>query len=512
MFVDTAITVRVAPSREVDLLFMIDGTVNVGRVSELSAELPEMFRELSSGEARGESHPPVDSIRVGVITQDMGTGPAGPCSVSGDDGYLQTRGNTADPSCMATYPAWLEFAGDSDALGNDGGCILSAIGTSGCGFEQPLESILKAITPSTSPLRFARETVGHGDGVNAGFLREDSLLVVVALTDEDDCSAADLGIFDPDDPRFIDNLNLRCSEHPEALHPVERYVQGLLASRDGRPGRLLYALFGGVPPDLTLDPSLPLEAQIEALLADERMQSRPHELDSTQLTPSCDRMGFSRAFPPERLVETALGLSRESAHVWVDTICDDMVGPVDRLVAKIFEALGPACLARGLRRGPDGRVPCELVELTASECGPGQVDDGTGDGLRRCILPQLAVVEGTLESGDGWYYDDFSAEAERCFDAPRQIAYTAAAEPEGGTAVALECQRADAPREVGVGTLCVDDPSICDEATDAVLEAFPGGLACDTVNTRTCQARCNRESDCGGDKVCGDFGFCFCAP
>ncbi len=88
-------------------------------------------------------------------------------------------------------------------------CI-SELGTGGCGFEQQLESPLKALSPKTfedaagnplfNPMRFISTTEsgtwGKGDvpraqGGNLGFLRPDtdaspSLVVVVAVTDEDD--------------------------------------------------------------------------------------------------------------------------------------------------------------------------------------------------------------------------------------------------------------------------------------------------------------------------------------
>ena len=55
-------------------------------------------------------------------------------------------------------------------------CI-SAVGNDGCGFEHQLESPYRAL---------------HDDiPENAGFLRDDALLMVVLVTDEDDCSAPD---------------------------------------------------------------------------------------------------------------------------------------------------------------------------------------------------------------------------------------------------------------------------------------------------------------------------------
>ena len=52
---------------------------------------------------------------------------------------------------------------------------LTWVGMTGCGFEQPLEAMVRALDD-------------HPE--NAGFLRAGSLLAIWFYTDEDDCSAA----------------------------------------------------------------------------------------------------------------------------------------------------------------------------------------------------------------------------------------------------------------------------------------------------------------------------------
>ena len=54
---------------------------------------------------------------------------------------------------------------------------MTSFGDVGCGFQQPLEATYLAL---------------HGDvPENAGFLRDDALLVVVYIVDKDDCSVPD---------------------------------------------------------------------------------------------------------------------------------------------------------------------------------------------------------------------------------------------------------------------------------------------------------------------------------
>jgi hypothetical protein len=58
---------------------------------------------------------------------------------------------------------------------------LARVGDSGCGFEQPFKAARLALS-------------GYGTGAK-GFLRDDALLLVVFVTDEDDCSASSEALF-----------------------------------------------------------------------------------------------------------------------------------------------------------------------------------------------------------------------------------------------------------------------------------------------------------------------------
>ena len=77
------------------------------------------------------------------------------------------------------------FISDVDGVKNYAGydittvftCIAAA-GNNGCGFEQPLASVARALGADGRPM----------PAENQGFLRQDALLLIVLLTDEDDCS------------------------------------------------------------------------------------------------------------------------------------------------------------------------------------------------------------------------------------------------------------------------------------------------------------------------------------
>ena len=504
----------------VDLLLVIDNSSGMREEqASLAAELPRLFTALSTGlnPQTGQAFPPVQSLRVGVISSDLGTGPNGACdSALGDDGVLLTAGNGDDPSCSATYPSWLDFAYDSDGVDTfaaDARCVLTAVGTDGCGFQQPLDAMLKALMPSTSGVTFQDGHVGHGDGQNLGFLRADSLLAILALTDEDDCSAIDPDFFASGHPAYDPNLNLRCHLHPEALQPVSRYVDGLLHLRQVDPGSLLYAAIVGVPPDLVPDPAEPLAPQVTDLLADPRMVERVDPMDQSRLAASCATPEHGEATPPRRMVQLAAELDAAGARGVVHSVCrESLAGAVDAFIGEIADWRSPPrCFTHRLIRDPSGRVPCEVIELIdpeeieSCEALPGRVADGFDEatGRPRCVVRQLATDGATPPPSEpaGWYFDDFSAEsARRCGRLPR-IAYTdGAAPPLEGVEEQMECV-------LDAGTPCGPDapPNICDELTPWALGRFPLGLACETHTTQVCLPLCHTDADCGlGGLVCVD--------
>ncbi|NOY92836.1 MAG: hypothetical protein GXP55_16750 [Deltaproteobacteria bacterium] len=333
---------------ELDVLFMVDNSNSMSEEqASLVAELPRMAQALATGDLDGDGVQDVSaarSIHVGVVSSDMGTGgylvPTCTESNFGDDGVLQTRGNTGIAGCVPSYPsflAWDTDAADFDvsASAADFTCMAS-IGTGGCGFEQPLAATLKAVTPSSSPLTFTMGTRGHGDLENTGFLRPGATLAVILMTDEDDCSAADPDLFDQSSARYAGDLNLRCFEYPEALQSTDRYVDGLLALKDD-PSRVVFATISGVPTDLE-------GASFTDVLADPRMQQAPDPSMPSRLTPSCSVPGRGIAFPPVRLVQTARSLRRAGASAYVGSICQaDFSSVVEGILEHTARSLGGSC-------------------------------------------------------------------------------------------------------------------------------------------------------------------------
>ncbi|MCA9607236.1 MAG: hypothetical protein KC619_16635, partial [Myxococcales bacterium] len=342
-----------AAGSRVDVLFLVDNSNSmVEEQAALVAQLPRMIEVLATGDLDGDGVPetaPVRDLHLAVITPDMGTGgfSAPTCSNPefGEDGILRTRGNTAMSGCMATYPSFLSFdpgVGDPATVAADFSCM-AATGTGGCGFEQQLEAVLKATTSSTAPIRFFSGTTGHADLENAGFLRDDSVLVTFLLTDENDCSASDPDLFNLESTTYgSSNLNLRCTDFPGALHPLTRYADGLIATRRD-PRDLIFAIVGGVPVDLIRSSGgIPDYAGI---LADPRMAEvvDPASMGS-RLVPSCDVPGLGLAFPPRRMVRTAQAIQARGGTGVVGSLCQsDLSGPMNDVLARISARLGESC-------------------------------------------------------------------------------------------------------------------------------------------------------------------------
>lgn len=208
------------------------------------------------------------------------------------------------------------------AVADDFSCV-ARMGTGGCGFEQPLEAALRALAPSAPttwtapgyvPITFRDGSFGHGLDANAGFVREDSVLAITLLSDEEDCSTPDTGLFVTGDPRFASvPLNLRCSATEPLLYATNRYVAGLASLRRD-PRLLVFSAITGVPPGTYVD-----RAAYDALLLDPDMQAR-HDAARTSFVDVCESM-HGTAEPARRTVRVARDLERAGAMTSVSSIC-----------------------------------------------------------------------------------------------------------------------------------------------------------------------------------------------
>src|SRR5205814_8740419 len=81
------------------------------------------------------------------------------------------------------------------------GCVGGALGAAGGGFRQPLAAARRALGPD-QPIE------------NEGFLRPGSLLALLVISDEDDCSApATTDLFEPSATRYGPQRSFRCNQY-----------------------------------------------------------------------------------------------------------------------------------------------------------------------------------------------------------------------------------------------------------------------------------------------------------
>ncbi|MEZ4315469.1 MAG: hypothetical protein R3F14_46215 [Polyangiaceae bacterium] len=174
---------------------------------------------------------PVLDIHVGVITTSLGGFGSDVCKGTSpgkesenDKAHLVFRSDAASPNDLPTYEgkgflAWdpdqklapngeADLEVDTGADANDTALLpslrdmITGVGDQGCGFESQLESWYRFLADPEPPVSY--EVSSGGKAVPTGldkellaqraaFLRHDSLLAIVLLTDEDDCSVKDDG-------------------------------------------------------------------------------------------------------------------------------------------------------------------------------------------------------------------------------------------------------------------------------------------------------------------------------
>ena len=561
--------VPVNPQRALDLLILIDDSPSMREEqAKLAEQVPALVNILLTGGVGTDAvddFPPVANLHVGVITPDLGYStepptnytagvnfnPTGACTSTGKAGFMQVTGLAGTPQeCSAQTPPldtpYLNYPEppftQADFI-SDVTCVTGQ--ADGCGFEQQLEAILAS---------------DRNTG-NSGFNRDDALLAIIMITDEDDCSTSDPRVFDVD-PRSPDlnpyqgpfadpptdslvQFNLRCWRHREALQEIQRYVDGI-ANLKADPSQVVFAAITGIPEDSALDRANfnSDEERYNAILAHPGMVEEPNPTDDEEqdqaLTPACIAGdGSGAAAPGVRIVETMRGLADSNSGVGtvVESICaDDYAPALNAIVDRIAAALRQLCLPRPLNRDSKGLVGCEVREVQPAgvECddASGRVLIGTEDvgptgesDVRNvCRITQLPTRKDDVDppEGLGWFYDDFTDEtAGACSfnPLPQRVSFTEGADPVSGARVRFECLQTAPPQDVDIGwpcdidTDCNPDPANCLEGealtaceTRILKERYDRDnleLVCDT-DTNTCQLTCESNVQCPGGFACYD--------
>jgi hypothetical protein len=248
---------EVTVSAKADILFVVD---NSGSMAGEQRQLAESFREFTSKleEKFGEEY------HIAIVTTGMESDGCPQCSdvyksscinPTGENGRFQDRvctnvGTDTDPDYECrTDSACRVVSSESkscfyDPLNQEGTVF---VGVDGCGFERGL-----------APMRVAlRDLAG---GCNAGFLRKDAMLVVVVISDEEDCGeVGDVYELTSDGGNVCNFAAKGVGPEGETSHiqdpqqrsytltPVEEYYDFLVDEvKDGEAGMVKFAAIVGV--------------------------------------------------------------------------------------------------------------------------------------------------------------------------------------------------------------------------------------------------------------------------
>ncbi|HUQ02134.1 MAG TPA: hypothetical protein VM261_06530 [Kofleriaceae bacterium] len=207
-------------TNKVDVLVVVDnsGSIAAERQAMIAAAGQSLFAQLTDDlGALPDLHVAVVSTDIEITSSVSVPG----CGSSSANGRFRT-GDTG-----VTCPVQGSYIFDSpDGSGgrtdNYDGTIADAfscfatLGQGGCGFEQPLEAVRRALDG-----RYAE---------HAGFLRPDAMLLIAILTDEDDCSAYNGDVFGepqagPESP-LGPRTSFRCFEFGVVCDPDQPRVHG----------------------------------------------------------------------------------------------------------------------------------------------------------------------------------------------------------------------------------------------------------------------------------------------
>ncbi len=412
-------------SRKVDLLFLIDDSSSTEtKQRNIICNFPKLVDTLERIPGG------LPDLHVGVVSSSMGSG-AFALTGCGDnkDGAFQAAprpvqidcslyGGTSLDTTGCTGPTgkgYIDYRSSSDnnvagqPLATAFSCV-AALGSKGCGFEQSLQAVARSLERSKDPM----------DAVNGGFVRDDALLVVVVLTDEDDCSLpADSWLADTRDGVGLSSplgpLDFRCTDrgflcggqHPprdgagqalscqpddgafvedprHALLPVADLVRRVQAAKSADK-TIVEAIAGPAPPDG--------ELKVVQLVNPMTGASSP------VLGPSCDGgtggTGVGTGAPAVRVQKFLEAFDTKKRIV---NICQrSFAASLDSIAHRIEQRLKPCLKARPLDRqglvarraadadcqvhdvqmgssGPDCRIPiprCGQGPLTPPACAKG---------------------------------------------------------------------------------------------------------------------------------------------
>ncbi|MDJ0764622.1 MAG: hypothetical protein QNJ97_16710 [Myxococcota bacterium] len=287
---------------------------------------------------------------------------------------------------------------------------MSQLDTEGCGVEQQLQAAVRALS---------RKGQGSGEG---GFLKETHLLAILTVSDEEDCSVRDPGLYTTQEWESGTSgtnglLNVACN-YPEDnetdyLFEPNVYWDKFVKFKDDEPKAVVFAAIVGVPLD---DVCQGQGSDIDACLDHEKMQLKLIQTgvpETTHFEPACTReVGegdeaelVTEARPGRRYVQLAKKFAKNG---YVYSICNEDWSPAMRDIAQVIaKNMQPQCYAKRLEwtREEDDQDDSDCENCGKAKCDVIAVYDrmpGAEEGCPEALdVPANQVATETVDNPNG---------------------------------------------------------------------------------------------------------------
>jgi hypothetical protein len=392
-------TIPAEVNRNVDLLFVVDNSGSMlAEQQQLTANFPSFINTLQ--QVTGG----LPDLHLGIVSSNVGAAGAASvpgCPLSGDDGNLLT--GPPNNTCATQFGLQGSFISDlaqpnGTRLRNYTGDLsqlfacMASLGTSGCGFEQHLESMFRALQP----------------GKNPGFFRPDAHLALIFLADEDDCSTEMGTMFgdpnaglqselgprtsfrchefgvecdnDPNPRSFGPKTGCRPRANSQFMFEVQRYIDFVSNLKSGGAQVIVGGIIGNFDAttgDLTVgpDPNNPMFPAVQKSC----FVNDPNDPDDGA-SPPVRLQSFLSAFPGRNSVTTICNSNLQDALVEIGVQVKNAMGnpciDADLLDSNPqLDGLQPSCTANDIVGATRVPLPqcATLIQAGVSTCDPGSV-------------------------------------------------------------------------------------------------------------------------------------------
>ncbi len=374
------------PNPDLDILFVID---NSGSMLEEQAQLVASFPRMM--DVLGELEGGVPNLHVAVVTSDLGAAtladPAGGmpgihgCAHAGDAGRFHTGAlSLSEPYLIDVDDGQGGRTRNYEGTLRDAFSELANVGGSGCGFEQHLGAMQRALT----------------EPGNGAFLRQDANLAVIFLADEDDCTLATDDVFAETNATLGVRESFRCTRFgltcdqdvnepgaktncvPKADSPfvadTQPFIDSLLALKEDPRQVMVAAIIGPSdpvvvemrPPPSSTDPIPTLAASCTVSIAP--TDDTAAGLSTAQ--PAVRIAAFANAFEDRSFVSTICAADLSQGLIGVGATAKKLVGDPCIDTSALADA-SPA---------PGTQPTCEVVDIAGNiETTLPACADGGGD-------------------------------------------------------------------------------------------------------------------------------------